>query len=95
MDHIAKSYCVVFMDYISIISDTQEEHKRHVRAVMDTLQKNNFKLKGEKCTFGRRETEFVGYRVARTGIRMQKCKIESIASWPLVASPKRREYSLD
>jgi hypothetical protein len=76
------------MDNISIASDSEEEHGSYVKAVMDTLWLNDFKLKERKCIFGRQETEHVGYRVTGTGIRMLEEKIESIASWLLVSLPK-------
>jgi hypothetical protein len=74
-DHKAKDYAAVFMDDISIYSDTEEEHRQLVRAVMDTLWKYNF-----KCTFGRSETEFIGYRVNGDGIHLLELKISSIIS---------------
>ena len=86
--HTKDDYCIVFMDDIEIYSDTEEQHKQHVRLVMDTLRKNNFKLKDRKCTFGRTETEFVGFRIGPNGIRLLEQKINSITSWPMILSPK-------
>jgi hypothetical protein len=43
-EHIRKGYCVVFLDDILILSDSQEEHDRHVRAIMATLQSHGFRL---------------------------------------------------
>jgi hypothetical protein len=77
-DHTAKDYAAVFMHDIVICSDTEEEHGQHVRPVMDTLWKYNFKAKDRKCTFGRPETGFVGYRVSGDGIRLLEQKISSI-----------------
>lgn len=87
-EHTQKDYLVVFMDDIQIYSDNMEEHVNHVRAVMDTLRKYNFKLKDRKCFFGRKETEFVGYKVDGEGIRLLDRKINSIIQWPMVSSPK-------
>jgi hypothetical protein len=47
-EHMSKDYAVVFMDDISIYSDSAKEHEIHVRAVMDTLRKHNFKLISKK-----------------------------------------------
>jgi hypothetical protein len=66
--HICKGYYLVFIDDISITSDTAEKHGQHVRAVMDTHRKNSFRQKDRKCTFGRTETEFVGYWDTRSGV---------------------------
>jgi hypothetical protein len=63
------------MNNISIYSDTDEEHGQHVRAAMNILRKHNFKVKDRKCTCGRSETDFVGYRVNGDGIRLLERKI--------------------
>jgi hypothetical protein len=70
-----KGYCVVFMDDISIVSDSEEEHGRHIRAVIDTLCKTNFKLMNKKYTFGQMEMECVGCSVTGTRIPMLEWKI--------------------
>jgi hypothetical protein len=50
--HISKNYCIVFMDDISIYSDSIADHERYVQVFMDTLRKYSFRLKDAKCTFG-------------------------------------------
>jgi hypothetical protein len=82
-----KAYCVVFIDDI-LFSATKDEHERHVRAVLDTLRKQGFRLKDKKCEFGRQETDFVGFRVDGRGIRLTEDKIQSIAKWPMIRSHK-------
>jgi hypothetical protein len=50
-EHRSKNYCVVFKDDNSIYSDRAVDYLHHVRAVMDTLHRYNFRLKDHKCTF--------------------------------------------
>jgi hypothetical protein len=45
IENIAKDYIVILMDNICIYSDTGKEDKLNIKAIMDTLQKHNFKLK--------------------------------------------------
>lgn len=52
---------MVFIDDILIFSDSKQDHDRHVRAVLDTLRREGFRLKEKKREFGRGETEFVGF----------------------------------
>jgi putative transposase len=89
-----KAYCVVFIDDILIFSSTNEEHERHVQAVLDTLRKQGFRLKDKKCQFGRTESEFVGFKVDGEGIRLMEDKIKSIAEWPMIKSPKEARIFL-
>jgi hypothetical protein len=58
-DHITKGDCDILMDNISIASGTKKEYGYHVRAVIDTLQKNNFCLKEKKYFFKQAKTKFV------------------------------------
>jgi hypothetical protein len=93
-NHIKKGYCIVFMDDISVASDTKEEYGHYVYIVMDTLRKNNFNLKEKKCFFGRSATKFVGYQVIGSGIRILEWKITSITGWPMISSSKNTRIFL-
>ena len=86
--HIKAGYCVVFIDDILIFSDSQQDHDQHVRAVLDTLRSEGFRLKEKKCEFGRAETEFVGFVVNGRGLRLMENKTRAIKDWPMVRSPK-------
>jgi hypothetical protein len=46
-EHIEKGYCIVFMDDISVALDSEKEHEQHMRAVIDTLRKNSYRLKNK------------------------------------------------
>jgi hypothetical protein len=89
-----KAYCVVFINDILIFSSTKEEHERHVRAVLDTLRKQGFRLKDKKCKFGQSESDFVGFKVDGEGVRLMEDKIKSILQWPMIKSPKEARMFL-
>lgn len=67
MNHILGPYVDKFvlnlLDDILIFSRTLEEHKEHVRKVLEKLRE--YKLYGRlrKCTFCAREVEFLGFTV--------------------------------
>jgi hypothetical protein len=50
-NQIMRSYYIGFMDDISITSNMKENHEQYIRAMIDTLYKNNYKRKDRKCTF--------------------------------------------
>ena len=54
-------FVVVYLDDICIYSRTEEEHRQHVRMVLEQLAK--FKLKGKlsKIKFMKRELLFLGH----------------------------------
>jgi hypothetical protein len=94
MQMVSEVLAAVFIDDISINLDTEEEYVQHVRAVMDTLRKYNFKVKDCKCTFGRSETECVDYRVSGDGIRLLEQKISSIINWLITAPLAACHFSI-
>jgi hypothetical protein len=49
-NNTARDYAAVFMDNISIYSDTEEQHGQCVRAVMDTLSAETWWLGHEAST---------------------------------------------
>lgn len=73
---------LVFLDDILIYSKTLEEHKQHVRRVLDALREQKLYAKESKCEFFKHETEFLGHIVGRDGVRMMEDKVEAVRAWP-------------
>ena len=42
-------FCMVYQDDLIIYSKSVEEHKRHLKAIFDTLRAHNLKVKLKKC----------------------------------------------
>lgn len=62
------SFCMIDLDDILIYSMTEEEHTRHVRAVLTKLPEVGVFCKPEKCEFHVPKTDFVGYAVSGQGV---------------------------
>ena len=75
-------FVLVFLDDILIYSKTLDEHKSHVRKVLDVLRKEKLFAKESKCEFFKTEVEFLGHHVGRDGVRMMEDKIKAVADWP-------------
>src|SRR5688500_11239089 len=56
-------FAIVYLDDILIFSRTLEEHKRHVRLVLERLRANGLFAKPEKCSFHQSEIEYLGFIV--------------------------------
>eukprot|EP00889_Picochlorum_renovo_P005491 jgi/Picre1/32521/NNA_007867.t1 len=52
------AFVVVFLDDILIFSKTKEEHKEHVRTVLQCFKENKVYLNMKKCEFFRQSTNF-------------------------------------
>jgi hypothetical protein len=45
-------FLIVYLDDIVVFSGTWDEHVRHVKQVLDTLQREKLYMKMSKCEFG-------------------------------------------
>ena len=86
MNDIFKEYLdyfvVILLDDILVFSKNLEEHKHHVRLVLEKLQQWKLYAKLEKCFFHQHEIEFLGYIIGPDGIKMCSDKTSSIKDWP-------------
>lgn len=80
------SFAIVYIDDILIYSRTLEEHKQHVRKILETLRKNKLYAKKEKCEMFRTEISFLGHRISGDGIAMEADKVKSVLDWPVPAN---------
>ncbi|OBZ81557.1 Transposon Tf2-9 polyprotein, partial [Choanephora cucurbitarum] len=75
-------FALVYLDDILIFSDNWEDHKKHVRHVIELLKKEKLVANLKKCEFGKRELTFVGYRISAEGISPSPEKVKVIQEWP-------------
>ena len=80
-DLVGKSV-VVYLDDILIFSDTREEHLRHIRQVLEILQREQLYCKLPKCEFMRREVTYLGHIIDGKGLRPDPRKVEVVKNWP-------------
>lgn len=72
---------VVYIDDVVVAGRTQEEHDIRLNKVLAVLRNNNAKLNPEKCVFGVRELEILGFQVSAMGICPSEEKIAAIKSF--------------
>jgi len=61
-------FVIVFIDDILIYSKSKEEHKEHLRKVLELLRKEKLYAKFSKCDFWLEEVQFLGHIVNKDGI---------------------------
>src|SRR5947199_4853564 len=76
------NFCVAYLDDILIYSKSQEDHDKHVKLVLDQLQKHHLRIDLEKSEFDKDEIEFLGHIIGIHGIRMDPKKVKAILQWP-------------
>ncbi|GJM30511.1 MAG: hypothetical protein DHS20C17_31460 [Cyclobacteriaceae bacterium] len=78
---IAKGYCKVYLDDVIIFSDSFKAHEKHIRSILEILQKNNMRIRPDKCEWFMKEVKYLGHIVGREGMRVDPKKIVAIAEF--------------
>ena len=74
-------FCTAYLDDILVYSDILDEHKIHVRRILEALSSPRLHLKREKCEFHRQEVKYLGMIVQHNGVRMDPAKVTAIVKW--------------
>ncbi|WVZ71092.1 hypothetical protein U9M48_019716 [Paspalum notatum var. saurae] len=72
---------VVFIVDILIFSRTKEEHKQHLRIVLEKLRENQLYGKFSKCKFWLEKVAFLGHVLTAEGVSVDPEKVEAMSSW--------------
>ena len=93
MDKVLKdlSFAVAFLDDIIIFSETEEEHIKHIEAVISRLSKFNLKINLPKCSFFASEVLYLGHRINRHGVQADATAIKNILDFKKPSNPKEIE----
>ncbi|KAH9263142.1 hypothetical protein BASA83_013529 [Batrachochytrium salamandrivorans] len=67
--HMISKFVLVYLDDIVVYSDNLEDHKEHVRQVLQVLKENNLFCKAEKCHFIKRKLSTWAISFRQTGLR--------------------------
>ena len=63
-------FVVVFIDDILVYSRDEQEHKQHLKIVLQTLRDKKLYAKLSKCDFWLKEVSFLGHIMSVEGIRV-------------------------
>lgn len=93
MNEVLREYinkiCVVYLDDILIFSTSLQEHIVNIRKIFNKLSEHNLKVQFDKCSFLRKETEFLGHVLTDQGMKPNPNKIKCIEEYPLPTSEKQ------
>ena len=74
-------FVVVFVDDILIYSQSEWEHKDHLRIVLQLVRDHQLYAKFSKCEFWLNEVRFLGHVVSASGVSVDLEKVEVVMSW--------------
>lgn len=72
---------VVYLDKIVMCTNTLEDHVKHLRKVIQVLQKNQLYIKREKCELTQHEVHFLGHIISQGKVHMDEAKVWAIQEW--------------
>jgi hypothetical protein len=75
-------FVIVYLDDILIYSQSEEEHVKHVKQVLQRLRDHRLYTKVSKCSFHQQRVKFLGYVVDDQGTSMDTERTEIIRDWP-------------
>jgi hypothetical protein len=74
-------FVVVFIDDIFVYSRNEEEHKGHLRLVLQKLRDNQLYAKLSKCEFWLKEVSFLSHVITGRGIAVDPGKVRDVLNW--------------
>ena len=85
-DYIGK-FCAVYIDDITIWSDTVEEHVEHVRLVLEKLREAGICASIKKSVLFADEIHFLGHIISSRGVEPAQTKVDKILAARAPSSP--------
>ena len=74
-------FVVVFIDDILVYSKNEEEHKEHLRLVLEKIREHLLYAKSSKCEFWLKQVGFLGHVISGEGIAVDPTKVQSVTEW--------------
>lgn len=74
-------FVFIYIDDICIASKNIEEHKNHVKIVLERLRQQSIKINIAKCQFAQEQVTFLGHELSINGIKPPKDKVSAILNF--------------
>ncbi|KAJ8105804.1 hypothetical protein ONZ43_g7278 [Nemania bipapillata] len=74
-------FCSAYIDDVLIFSENIEEHRIHVKRVLEKLREAGLQADIKKCEFHVEETKYLGFIVGKDGIKVDPEKVAVVRDW--------------
>ncbi|KAL5532620.1 hypothetical protein ACEPAF_4394 [Sanghuangporus sanghuang] len=79
---------LIYLDDIIVYAETEQEHWDLLAEVLRRLREADFFCKPEKCYFGKKELDYLGFVVNQSGMQMDPYKVKAVQEWPDLSSKR-------
>ena len=87
-DFVREGFLVVYIDDLSIISESEAQHLLHVERVLARIAEVGIKLRIDKCTFAATAVDYLGFRINSEGLIATEKYKDKVLNVP---TPRRKE----
>jgi hypothetical protein len=81
-------FIVSYLDYITLFSDYDDQHLKHLRRVFQKCRKFGISLNPKKSNFGMQEGKLLGHIISKEGIKIDLNRVEEILK---IGTPKSKK----
>ncbi|KAL5526401.1 hypothetical protein ACEPAF_8124 [Sanghuangporus sanghuang] len=79
---------LIYLDDIIVYAEMEQEHWDLLAEVLRRLREADFFCKPEKCYFGKKELDYLGFVVNQSGMQMDPYKVKAVQEWPDLSSKR-------
>jgi reverse transcriptase-like protein len=88
-EEIAQGWLKIYMDDLIMASEDNDTiHQQWVDRVLQKIKDHNLFLKAKKCSFHKKQVEYLGVVIRQGKVEMDPVKVEGITKWPIPATIK-------
>jgi reverse transcriptase-like protein len=88
-DEIAQGWLKIYMDDLIVASEEDEAvHQQQVDRILQKIKDHDLFLKAKKCSFHKKQVEYLGIIIGQGKVEMDPVKVEGIAKWPTPTTMK-------
>jgi len=86
-------FMLCYLDDLLVYSKSLDEHREHLRQVLERLRQHKLYARSHKCHFGTAQTFFLGHIISAEGVRVDPAKVSAVTTWPVPTTvPELRSF---
>jgi reverse transcriptase-like protein len=88
-EEIAQGWLKIYMDDLIMASEDNEIlHQQRIDRVLQKIKDHDLFLKAKKCSFHKKQVEYLGVIIGQGKVEMDPVKVEGITKWPILTTVK-------